>query len=101
MPAAIRIAAPIAGVTVRSPEINVVRCKASWISVAAALKKVHAAMYPATNIAIFALAPAPRGRTARAYIVIIGLALGTIIAIIITLHITNAVTASPSDHGCG
>ena len=77
----------MSGVTVNPLVISAPRWRAIWLAVAAALNSVHTTIYATAKIhTLYAETPL-RARAMRAYVSIIGLALGTIIATIITAHI--------------
>jgi hypothetical protein len=75
------------------------RRRRAWVIVAAALKAVHTARYPAANVRTHEGDAAGRPRAIRAYTRIIGAAVGNIIATIITAHIMKV--RPRSTIGCG
>src|ERR1700683_740373 len=101
MPAAIRIAPPAIGVTLIELEIIAVRASNACPMVAKMLKTLQTNMYPAANIDACHNQAVPRPRAMRAYISTIGLALGIIIATIITAHIMNTSQRSTHREGSG
>src|SRR5215469_5336785 len=101
MPAVPSIIAPRTGATVRALVSTAARARVSWAAVAATLKTVHTVRYPAANIQVhMALAPS-RPPASRAYVKTIGLALGSIMATIITAHIRKQMKKSTSGEGRG
>lgn len=99
MPAATSSRPPATGaVRIESATIRV-RYRPYCDTVIAALNPVHAIRYPAAKSHARPLRSTLRPRAIRAYISIIGLALGSIIAAIITVHIAKMSHVSRSVHG--
>src|SRR5579862_3901088 len=79
--------APATVVVVSPSESIVARCNTACAAVAAALNRIQTARYPPANIQARETGLPSRPRAIFAYIKIIGAALGSIIATIITAHI--------------